>query len=132
MYDYGYRMLKAGTNLDGYTASEIINTDSKPFEKDGIKFVISQVNSADVDSVLEKQKELETAIENEILLNNLDCYVFMVTDILNASSKALVLGNRRDVFEKAYNTKLFNNTAFLDGVVSRKKQVLPKMLEVIK
>ena len=82
MYDYGYRMLKAGTNLDGYTASEIINTDSKPFEKDGIKFVISQVNSADVDSVLEKQKELETAIENEILLNNLDCYVFMVTDIL--------------------------------------------------
>ena len=132
MYDYGYRMLKAGTNLDGYTASEIINTDSKPFEKDGIKFVISQVNSADVDSVLEKQKELETAIENEILLNNLDCYVFMVTDILNASSKAIVLGNRKDVFEKAYNTKLFNNTAILDGVVSRKKQVLPKILEVIK
>ena len=58
MYDYGYRMLKAGTNLDGYTASEIINTDSKPFEKDEIKFFISQVNSADVDSVLEKQKEL--------------------------------------------------------------------------
>lgn len=132
VYDYGYRMLKAGTNLDGYTASEIINTDSKPFEKDGIKFVISQVNSADVDSVLEKQKELETAIENEILLNNLDCYVFMVTDILNASSKAIVLGNRKDVFEKAYNTKLFNNTAILDGVVSRKKQVLPKILEVIK
>lgn len=132
VYDYGYRMLKAGTNLDGYTASEIINTDSKPFEKNEIKFVISQVNSADVDSVLEKQKEIETAIENEILLNNLDCYVFMVTDILNASSKAIVLGNRRDVFEKAYNTKLFNNTAILDGVVSRKKQVLPKILEAIK
>ena len=132
VYDYGYRMLKAGTNLDGYTASEIINTDSKPFDKDGVKFVISQVNSADVDSVLEKQRELETAIENEILLNNLDCYIFMVTDILNASSKAIVLGNRRDVFEKAYNTKLFNNTAILDGVVSRKKQVLPKMLDALK
>lgn len=131
MYDYGYRMLKAGTNLDGYTAEEIINTDSKPFEKNGMKFVISQVNSADVDSVFEKQKELETAIENEILLNNLDCYIFMVTDILNASSKAIVLGNRRDIFEKAYDTKLFNNTAILDGVVSRKKQVLPKMLDAI-
>ena len=132
VYDYGYRMLKAGTNLDGYTASEIINTDSKPFDKEGVKFVISQVNSADVDSVLEKQREIETAIENEILLNNLDCYVFMVTDILNASSKAIVLGNRRDIFEKAYNTKLFNNTAILDGVVSRKKQVLPKMLDALK
>lgn len=131
MYDYGYRLLKAGTNLDGYTAEEIINTDSKPFDKNGLNFVISQINSADVDSVFEKQKELETAIENEILLNNLDCYVFMVTDILNASSKAIVLGNRRDIFEKAYNTKLFNNTAILDGVVSRKKQVLPKMLDAI-
>lgn len=131
MYDYGFRMLKAGTNLDGYTAKEIINTDSKPFEKNGTKFVISQVNSADVDSVLEKQKELERAIEDEILLNNLDCYVFMVTDILNASSKAVVLGNKRDIFEKAYNTKLFNNTAILDGVVSRKKQVLPKILDAI-
>ncbi len=131
MYDYGYRLLKAGTNLDGYTAKEIINTDSKPFEKEGIKFVISQVNSADVDSVFEKQNELETAIENEILLNNLDCYVFMVTDILKASSKVIVLGNRRDVFEKAYNTKLCNNTAILEGVVSRKKQVLPKVLDAI-
>ena len=93
---------------------------------------VNQVKVKITEYLQEKQKELETAIENEILLNNLDCYVFMVTDILNASSKALVLGNRRDVFEKAYNTKLFNNTAFLDGVVSRKKQVLPKMLEVIK
>jgi len=55
----------------------------------------------------------------------------MVTDILNASSKAIVLGNKKDIFEKAYNTKLFNNTAVLDGVVSRKKQVLPKILEAI-
>lgn len=131
MYDYGYRMLKAGTNLDGYTAEEIINTDSKPFDKNGVKFVISQINSADVDSVLEKQKELETAIASEIVNNDLDCYVFMVTDILNASSKAIVLGNRKEIFEKAYNTKLFNNTAILEGVVSRKKQVLPKLLEAI-
>ena len=131
MYEYGLDLLKAGTNLDGFTAQEIINTDSKPFEKNGVKFVISQINSADVDSVLKQQKDLETAIENEILLNNIDCYVFMVTDILNASSKAIVLGNRRDVFEKAYSTKLFNNTAVLDGVVSRKKQVLPKILDAI-
>lgn len=131
MYEYGLDLLKAGTNLDGYTPEEIINTDSKPFEKNGIKFVISQINSADVDSVLKQQKELEHAIENEILLNNIDCYVFMITDILEASSKVIVLGNRRDIFEKAYETKLFNNVADLPGVVSRKKQVLPRILDVI-
>ena len=101
MYEYGLDMLKAGTNLDGYTPEEIINTDSKPFEKEGIKFVISQINSADVNSVLKNQKDLERAIENEILLNNLDCYIFMVTDILEATSKVIVLGNRGDIFEKA-------------------------------
>ena len=132
MYEYGLDMLKAGTNLDGYTAEEIINTDSKPFEKNGIKFVISQINSADVDSVLKNKKELEHAIENEILLNNLDCYIFMVTDILEASSKVIVLGNRRDIFEKAYETKLCDNIAILNGVVSRKKQMLPKILDAIK
>ncbi len=132
MYEYGLNMLKAGTNLDGYTAEEIINTDSKPFEKNGIKFVISQINSADVDSVLKNKKELEHAIENEILLNNLDCYIFMVTDILEASSKVIVLGNRRDIFEKAYETKLCDNIAILNGVVSRKKQMLPKILDAIK
>lgn len=131
MYEYGLDMLKAGTNLDGYTPEEIINTDSKPFEKEGIKFVISQINSADVNSVLKNQKDLERAIENEILLNNLDCYIFMVTDILEASSKVIVLGNRRDIFEKAYGTKLCNNIAILNGVVSRKKQVLPKILDAI-
>lgn len=131
VYDYGYKLLKAGTNLDGYTASEIINTDSKQFEQNGTKVVISQINTADVDGVFEKQNELETAIGTEIMSNNLDCYVFLVTDILNASSKAIVLGNRKDIFEKAYDTKLFNNTAVLEGVVSRKKQVLPKILEAI-
>jgi len=131
MYDYGYRLLKAGTNLEGYTAKQIINIDAKVFEKNNIKINISQVNSADVESVLSKQKELEQAIENEILLNKIDCYIFLVTDILNASSRALVLGNRRDIFEKAYNTKLCNNTAILEGVVSRKKQVLPKILDSI-
>ena len=131
MYDYGYRMLKAGTDIDGFTAKQIINTDAKPYSKDGIKLVVSQVNSADIDNIFEKQTELERAIENEILLNNIDCYTFVVTNILNFSSKVIVLGNRRDIFEKAFKTKLYNNTATLSGVVSRKKQILPKLLEII-
>ena len=132
LYDYGYRLLKAGTNIEGYTPEEIINQDSKPFGKNGINFVISQVNSADVETVLEKQRDLEKAMENEILLNNIDCFIFMITDIMKASSTMIVLGNRRDIFEKAYDIKLCNNMAILDGVVSRKMQVLPKILDTIK
>lgn len=131
MYDYGYRLLKAGTNLEGYAANQIINIDAKAFEKNGVKFIISQINSAEIESVFTMQRELETAIENEILLKNIDCYIFMVTDIINGSSRAIVLGNRRNIFEKAYGVKLYDNTATLQGEVSRKKQVLPKILEAI-
>lgn len=131
LYEYGYQLLKAGTNLDGYTPEEIINVDSKCFERNGVKICISQINSMDMNNILEMQKDLEKAIENEILLKNIDCYIFMATDILKASSQFIVLGNRRDLFEKAYDTKLCNSLAILEKVVSRKKQVLPKVLDVI-
>ena len=52
-----------------------------------------------------------------------------ITDIVNSNSEALVLGKRTDIVEKAYNVKLENNKAFLPGVVSRKKQMLPIMQE---
>ncbi len=129
LYEYGERLLKAGTDISDYTADQIINIDSKPFDKNDIKFVISQINSADVDGVFTRKTELENSIGNEISKNNLNLYVFLVTDILKGDSKALVLGDKSNIFEKAFSVSLDNNTVLLKGVVSRKKQVLPKILE---
>ena len=61
--EYGLEMLKAGTDLDDFTAKELINLDAKELDKNGIKFVIGQVNTVDIPSVLERQEELEKAIE---------------------------------------------------------------------
>lgn len=77
--------------------------------------------------MLKKQTELEKAINNTISNENLDLFVFIVTDIINSNSEALVLGKKIDMFEKSFNTNLENNRAFLPGVVSRKKQILPVM-----
>ena len=129
LYEYGEKLLKAGTDISDYTADQIINIDSKPFDKNDIKFVISQINSADVDGVFTRKTELENSIGNEISKNNLNLYVFLVTDILKGDSKALVLGDKSNIFEKAFSVSLDNNTVLLKGVVSRKKQVLPKILE---
>ena len=52
-------------------------------------------------------------------------FVLLITDILNSNSEAIVLGNRSDVAEKAFGKTLENNRMFLEGVVSRKKQVVP-------
>lgn len=124
---YGLEMLKAGTDLDDFTAEELINLDAKSLDKNGSKFVIAQVNTVDIPSVLKRQEELERAILSEIQKNSLDLFVLAITDILNSNSEIIALGNKSDVIEKAFSKKLENNRAFLEGVVSRKKQLLPNI-----
>ena len=116
-------MLKAGTDLDDFSEEELINLDAKKFEENGVKCVIAQVNTVSIEDVLKRKEKLEEAINNEIEKNNLNLFVFAITDILNSNSQIIALGNRTDIIEKSY--KLEDNMAFLEGVVSRKKQILP-------
>lgn len=125
--EYGLEMLKAGTDLDDFTAEQLINLDSKNMDKNGTKYVIAQVNTVSIEDVLKRKDELEQAIMREIDKNDLDLFVFTITDILNTNSEVIVLGDKAEAVEKAFNTKLENNTAFLEGVVSRKKQLLPNI-----
>lgn len=128
---YGMDMLKSGTDLSDFTAEQLINIDSKEFESGDFKFQIAQVNTACIDDVLQNKSQLETVIKDFVNTNNLNLFVFLITDIINSNSQAIVLGNNTDSFEKAFNTKLENNMAFLEGVVSRKKQVAPVILDNI-
>ena len=126
---YGTDLLKAGTDLSEYTPAEIINIDSKLFEKDGKRFKIAQINTADLDSIFKDKVYFEAAINDEIKKDNLDLYMFAATDIINSNSKIISLGNDSAVVEKAYGVTLDNNTALLENVVSRKKQMLPGILD---
>ncbi|MCI8410992.1 MAG: manganese-dependent inorganic pyrophosphatase, partial [Clostridia bacterium] len=60
--EYGLEMLKAGTDLDDFSAEELVNLDAKNLEKDGTKFVIAQVNTVSIEDVLKRQSELEKAM----------------------------------------------------------------------
>lgn len=125
---YGTDLLKAGTDLSEFTPEQIINIDSKLFEKGGKRFKIAQVNTADLDSIFKDKVYFEAAINDEIQKENLDLYMFAATDIINSNSKIISLGNDSAVVEKAYGVTLDNNTALLENVVSRKKQMLPGIL----
>ena len=122
---YGLEMLKAGTDLDDFSAEELVNLDAKSLDKNGNKFVIAQVNTVSIEDALKRQEELETAINKEIETKNLDLFVFAITDILNSNSEVIALGKRVDAVEKGFDKKLEDNKMFLEGVVSRKKQLLP-------
>lgn len=125
---YGKEMLKAGTDISEFTPYQVINIDSKEFNDKNAKFEISQVNAVDLDSVFSRQTELEEAINQEIKDKNLDFYMFAATDILNANSKIIAIGDKVNTVEKAFGVSLENNTAMLNNVVSRKKQMLPNIL----
>ena len=125
--EYGLEMLKAGTDLNDFTAKELISLDAKSLDKNGTKFIIAQVNTVNIPDVLKRQEELENAIKEEIESKGLELFVLAITDILNSNSEIIALGDKADVVEKAFGVKLENNTAFLEGVVSRKKQILPNI-----
>ena len=125
--EYGLEMLKAGTDLNDFTAKELISLDAKSLDKNGIKFVIAQVNTVSIEDVLTRQEELENAIKEEIEGKGLELFVLAITDILNSNSEIIALGNKVEAVEKAFDIELENNRTFLKGVVSRKKQLLPNI-----
>ena len=128
---FGVNMLKAGTDISDFTPEQVINIDSKLFEQSNKKFRIAQVNTADLDSIFKNQSYFEQAINDDIEKENLDFYVFAATDIINSNSKIIALGNDVPVVEKAFGISVDNNTAMLENVVSRKKQMLPPILNAL-
>ena len=126
---YGLDMLKAGTDLSGFTADELISLDCKVCALKDKNAKVAQVNTADINDMMNRKEEIEQAISADIEKNNLDLFVFAITDIINSNSQAIVLGKNTDIFERGFNKKLEDNTAFLPGVVSRKKQILPVLQE---
>ncbi|MGT2846906.1 manganese-dependent inorganic pyrophosphatase [Streptococcus massiliensis] len=127
--EYGLAMLKAGTNLASKSADELIDIDAKTFELNGNQVRVAQVNTVDIAEVLERQAELEAAIEKANAANGYSDFVLMITDIVNSNSEILALGSNMDKVEAAFNFTLENNHAFLAGAVSRKKQVVPQLTE---
>lgn len=125
--EYGLEMLKAGTDLDDFTAGQLINLDAKSLDKEGTKFVIAQVNTVSIDDVLKRQEEIEKEMKKAIEEKGLSLFVFAITDILNSNSEIIALGEKSNVIEPAFGKTLENNRAFLEGVVSRKKQLLPNI-----
>jgi len=129
---YGLDMLKAGANLDDKTIEELISLDAKEFSLGDYKIEIAQVNTMDTPSVLNRQSELQTAINHTITQKGLDLFLFVITDILENDSTGLALGNQAPAVEKAFNSPLdSNNIILLKGVVSRKKQIVPDLTNAL-
>ena len=128
---YGIDMLIAGTNLDDKTNEELLNMDMKIFEIDTLKLAVAQVSTVDTNKLLTKKAELEKSISDFITKENLDMFMFVITDILNNNSVAMAAGSRADIAEKAFGQSMNNGILTLNGVVSRKKQIIPPLTKAV-
>ena len=126
--EYGMNMLIAGTSLANRTPFEILTTDMKEFSMNGIHMAIAQINTVDVAGVLSKQVDLEKTMKEINKNANYSMFILVITDIIKSGSFAIVVGDFPELVERAFSVKLENNTAWLEGVVSRKKQVVPFLM----
>ncbi|WP_319371335.1 putative manganese-dependent inorganic diphosphatase [uncultured Ilyobacter sp.] len=125
---YGMDMLIAGTSLGENSPLEIITMDMKEFKMSGLSVAVAQVNTVDVKGTLDKQEDLENEMKQMISENGYDAFILAITDIINAGSQVIALGHWASLVENGFNTKLENNSAWLEGVVSRKKQLVPFLM----
>lgn len=127
---YGMDLLRAGTDISDKTAKEILNDDAKTFDMNGQKVRIGQVNVVDTDDVLNRKQEMLDVIRAETRENDYELYVLLVTDIIENNSIAIVDGPGYRQFEIAFSKPIQMNTVDLEGVVSRKKQVVPPLNQI--
>lgn len=128
---YGLDMLKAGASTTDKSADVLLDMDAKSFTMGDYVTRIAQVNTVDIDEVLDRKEELEKFMLESSAEEKYDLFVLVVTDIINSDSKILVVGAEKDKVGEAFNVKLEDDMAFLTGVVSRKKQVVPQITEAL-
>lgn len=122
--EYGMAMLKAGTDLSMYSASELISIDNKTFDTQDGQINVSQVNTVSIDDVLVNKADIIAALNDRKAGDNLSQCILLITDIIKADSVAVVVGDE-DNFASKFNTEVTDNQAYLPGVLSRKKQIVP-------
>ena len=128
---YGLDMLKAGASTTDKSAETLLDMDAKSFTMGDYVTRIAQVNTVDIDEVLNRKDELEKVMLEVSANEKYDLFVLVVTDIINSDSKILVVGAEKDKVGQAFDVQLDDGMAFLSGVVSRKKQVVPQITEVL-
>lgn len=130
--EFASKMFKAGTNLEGKTLDEIIDGDIKIFDIGNKKVAISQVITLNSEDILNKKEEYINKL-NEINNNRyFDLLILCVTDIIKNGSFIFYNESSESVIKDALNVDQVYEGYFIEKCLSRKKQLVPLVMEAIK
>ncbi len=128
--EFSKAMFEAGTSLKDKTQQDVFYMDFKEFRVGGHKIGVSQVNIYNTDLAPLKGKLL-SFMENLRVQEGYDILLLMLTDIINEGSEFIYVGNHRDLLSRAFDIEITGDSFYLPYVVSRKKQVIPKLITAI-
>jgi manganese-dependent inorganic pyrophosphatase len=126
--EFGREMYEATADLSGVSAEEIITRDAKHYEAGGKTICIAQIETVGT-AVRERHDELRAAMDEVRERRDYACFALMITDIVEQSTALLVSGEQARV-ERGLGDRKVDGVVELPGVMSRKKQVAPKLLEI--
>ena len=128
---FAKEMFKAGSNLKDKSPEEIFYQDYKKFIAEGeITFGVGQISSMDSEELQEIKEKLLPFLVSECGRHDISRVYFMLTNIIEESTELLYYGEgSQEMAEIAFDMKPENGSFHLKGVVSRKKQLIPAMME---
>lgn len=126
---YGVEMFKAGSSLKGKSREEVINIDMKSFWfDDDQKYAISQINTLDTDDILDDMDNYVKTLNDIREKGDYKFVVVAITDILKGGSYFIFTDEAKSFIEAGYNLINIKQGVYIDGQVSRKKQIVPAII----
>ncbi|MFV0438178.1 MAG: manganese-dependent inorganic pyrophosphatase [Desulfopila sp.] len=119
-------MLKAKSSVAGVPAKDLLFRDYKDFDMKGKKVGVGQLELATVDQVSDIRDDLLKAME-EVKKDGRHSVLLMLTDVVKEGTDLVVLSDDPALIESAFGGKLSDNSMWIDGMMSRKKQTVPNL-----
>lgn len=125
---FALEMFKAGSALKDKTVDEIFYTDFKNFLIDNKKIGVSQVSTINVEDIIQNSQKYIDLMNDLAKFNDYHIAALFVTDILNNGSYIFYNSDAQETLDNCFGLDLYQGK-FLPGIVSRKKQVIPVIME---
>ena len=122
-------MFNAGSKLGDKTPDEIFHTDYKRFTAEDKTLAVAQVTSVSQSELDRLKEEMVPYLKQLLPTSGLDMLFLMLTNIIGETTELLYVGQgAKDYVEAAFHREAGENSVFLPGVVSRKKQLMTPLL----
>ena len=127
---FGVDMFNAGSMLKHKSVEEIFNQDYKVFSSDNLRFGVGQITSFNSNILSDLKPKLLAHMDAELKSKGVDMLFFMLTNIFTEDTELLYYGKDSDkILAKAFKLdEVKDGSILLEDVVSRKKQVIPSIM----